>query len=225
MRSAASVAREVEWHRSRGWKAIRFNDDNFLLNRERVLRICELLHSLDVRFRIFARADCLDPEICHSLAHAGCRHISVGVESLSPLMLARMGKATSVERIRNGLRAAHRAGISTRGFFICGFPGETDETVQESVDGLIELALDEAVVYPCIPYPGTDLFARPERYGITWIDDDFSRFIQVGVKRCAGFVMATETFGPDEMQAWREIYMQAFTQVGMAWSAEKQVVI
>lgn len=73
-----------------------------------------------------------------------------------------MGKATSVPRIVKGLETAHAAGIRVRGFFITGFPGETDETVSESLSVLEALAgnakcLDEATVYPCIPYPGTDI--------------------------------------------------------------------
>jgi anaerobic magnesium-protoporphyrin IX monomethyl ester cyclase len=225
MRSAESVVAEVRWHHTKGWKAVRFNDDNFLADRQRVLQICDLLRPLDIEFRIFGRAQSLDSEVCDALAKAGCRHIGIGVESMSSYMLARMGKAASVSCIREGVKAAHQAGITVRGFFICGFPGETDQTIAESTEALGSLALDEAVVYPCIPYPGTDLFTSPEKYGITWIDPDYSKFIQIGINRSAGFVMRTNTFGPDEVRVWHAQYMQSFENLGIAWSAEKEFAI
>ena len=224
-RSAQSVFSEVHWHCTQGWKSVRYNDDNFLADRQRAMHICELLRPLNIEFRIFGRAQSLDPELCDALAGAGCRHIGVGIESLSPYMLGRMGKAARVRQIVDGVRAALQAGITVRGFFICGFPGETDQTVAESIGMLGELGLDEAVVYPCLPYPGTDLFASPERYGITWIDPDYSKFVQVGINRSAGFVMRTNTFGPDEVRAWHAQYMQAFQALGIAWSAETEFAV
>jgi anaerobic magnesium-protoporphyrin IX monomethyl ester cyclase len=225
MRSAQSVYDEVTWHCGHGWKSFRFNDDNFLADRERTLRISELLEPLRIEFRIFGRAQSLDTEICQSLAQAGCRHISVGIESLSDPMLRRMGKGTRVSQIRAGVRAAREAGIKVRGFFICGFPGESERTVDESLEHLADLGLDEAVVYPCIPYPGTDLFLHPQRYGITWIDPDTSKYVQVGVNRSAGFVLRTETFGPDEVRGWHARYIKAFQSLGIAWSSETEFAI
>jgi radical SAM superfamily enzyme YgiQ (UPF0313 family) len=225
-RSPESVAAEVQQHCSRGWNAFRFNDDNFAVDRSRAMAISRLLRSFDVRFRIFARAeDLTDGAFCRALVEAGCLHVGVGVESLSSAMLARMGKATQVRRIRDGVRTAHDNGIMIRGFFIVGFPGETNATVQESIAALGDLPLDDAVVYPCIPYPGSDLFERPDYYGITWIDPDFSHYIQVGKNRCAGFVMRTRDFGPDQVRLWREKYMSAFRALGFNWSDEGGVAV
>lgn len=218
-RSPESVAAEVLRHHNQGWRAFRFNDDNFLVDPQRAYRICALMSDIHVKFRIFARAESLcDADLCRQLFAAGCVHVAVGIESLSAAMLARMGKATCVDRIRLGVRTAHEAGLDVRGFFICGYPGETEDTVRESIDALDELLLDEAVVYPCIPYPGTDLFAQPDRYGIQWIDPDFSRYIQIGRDRSAGFVMRTRTFGPSDVQRWRERYMAALDHHGIAWA-------
>lgn len=225
MRSAQSVFDEVTWHCGHSWKSFRFNDDNFLADRDRTLLICEMLEPLKIEFRIFGRAQSLDPQTCQSLARAGCRHIGVGIESLSDSMLRRMGKGTRVSLVQSGVRAAREAGIKVRGFFICGFPGESDRTVDESLEHLADMALDEAVVYPCIPYPGTDLFVHPRRYGITWIDPDTSKYVQAGVNRSAGFVMRTETFGPEEMRGWHARYVKAFQSLGIAWSSETEFAV
>lgn len=222
-RSADRVAAEVEQHVARGYKAIRYNDDNFTVDRQRAMQICKLLQPLGIEFRIFSRAESLrDPELCRVLAAAGCVHIGVGVESLSPRMLGRMGKATIVEHIKEGLVRAHDAGIATRGFFIVGFPGETDTTIDESLEGLRTLALDEGCVYPCQPYPGTDLYNHPNSFGIRWIDPDFSHFVQVGRGRSTGFVMATDSFGPDQVRTWRQKYMNLFEEMGIAWSGRNK---
>lgn len=223
-RSPESVGAEVAGHVRSGWRAFRFNDDSFAADGERVLAICHILEPMGIKFRIFARAeDLCHRGLCKRLAEAGCLHVSVGVETLSPFMLGRMGKATSVQRIRDGIAAAHDSGMGVRGYFIVGFPGETDSTVAESVRGLEGLKLDEATVYPCIPYPGTDLFARPEQYGITWIDPDFSHFIQVGRNRSAGFVMRTTAFGPDEVCEWRAQFMRVLADLETGWCSERGV--
>lgn len=232
-RSPQSVLAEVKRHLARGWGdkfgkqlAFRFNDDNFLADAERAITLCDLLKPLDVEWRIFARAeDLCRLDLCQWLAAAGCVHVGVGIESLSPVMLARMGKATRVDRIRAGLQRAREAGISTRGFFLVGFPGESDGTVAESVTALAGLALDEALVYPCIAYPGSDLFLQPDLYQITWIDPDYSRYIQVGTNKSAGFVLRTTSFGPEEVQTWRQQYIRAFSELRIGWSDERGIVV
>ena len=223
-RSAESVASELRWHVDQGSRAFRFNDDNFLALCDRASEICEYIQSLgtDLVFRIFARAESLcDRKLCDKLVAAGCRHVGVGIESLSKKMLKMMGKAATIEQMLCGVKTAHQAGMQIRGFFIVGFPGETEGTIAETLAQLEHLPLDEAVAYPCVPYPGTDLFARPADYGITWMDPDFSQYIQVGRDRSAGFVLRTGSFGPDEVRAWRQRYMDAFTILGMAWSDER----
>lgn len=224
-RSAGNVYREMRWHYDMGWRAFRFNDDNFLVDVGRVCEICELVKSLQIKWRIFARAESLDAALCQRLRTAGCIHVSVGVESLAPELLKRMGKATCVAKIKQGLQNARDAGIMTRGFFIVGFPGETDETVKETIDALEDLALDEATVYPCIAYPGTDLFRSPERYNITWIDREFSNYIQIGRGSRTGYVIQTEQYGPEKIEKWRQALMNALEASRIGWCDAKQVVV
>jgi radical SAM superfamily enzyme YgiQ (UPF0313 family) len=224
-RSPESVIEEVRWHYSHGWRAFRFNDDNFLVDEERAIKICQSLKPLNIKWRIFARAESLSPNVCKELFESGCTHISVGIESLSSFMLSKMGKATSVEKIKEGLNNAYNAGIRTRGFFIVGFPYETDDTINTTINSLCDLKLNEATVYPCIPYPGTDLYLRPEHYGITWIDKNFSNYIQVGKDRLTGFAIKTETFGYEEIQLWRDKLMDALKLNGINWCDETKEVV
>ncbi len=224
-RSPESVIEEVRMHYDKGWRAFRFNDDNFLANPKRAIKICELIKPLNIKWRIFARAESLSLDICKTLLDSGCTHISVGIESLSASMLSKMGKATSIERIKWGLNNAFETGIRTRGFFIVGFPGESEETISETIKSLEGLKLGEATVYPCLPYPGTDLYARPDHYGITWIDKDFSNYIQVGKEKLTGYAIRTNTFGPEDMRRWRDILMDALKQNNINWCDETKEVV
>lgn len=224
-RSHESVIAEIRWHYNHGWRAFRFNDDNFLVDEKRAIKICQLLKPLNIKWRIFARAESLSQNICKELSESGCTHISVGIESLSPFMLSKMGKATSIEKIKEGLNNAYNAGIRTRGFFIVGFPYETDETINTTINSLYDLKLSEATVYPCLPYPGTDLYLRPEHYGITWVDDNFSNYIQVGKDRLTGYALKTETFGFEEIQLWRDKLMAALKFNGINWCDETKEVV
>jgi len=225
-RSARSIAEEVKWHYERGWRAYRFNDDHFVADPARTIEICELLAPLKITFRIFSRAESfINREVCEWLVRAGCRHVGVGIESFSSRILALMGKATSVARITAGLHTAREYGLTVRGFFIVGFPGETDETVRESLAILADTPLDEATVYPCIPYPGSALFDDPGHYGINWMDPDYSHYVQVGRDRSTGYVMRTATFGAAEMRRWRDDYMATFSRLGIAWCDERKEII
>ncbi|MBN2535918.1 MAG: radical SAM protein [Spirochaetales bacterium] len=224
-RSPEKIFSEVKLHYDNGWYAFRFNDDNFLADTGRAYKICELLQPLQIRWRIFARAESLTYDLCKTLYASGCKHISVGIESLCPSMLARMGKATSVMKIIQGMENTYKAGIITRGFFIVGFPGETDDTIQETIDNLDNLKLNEATVYPCLAYPGTDIYQRPEYYNITWIDSDYSKYIQIGRNRITGYTIRTKDFGPAEVIQWRLRLIDALNEKCIIWSNESSVVI
>ena len=219
-RSPENVISEINWHISHNYKTFRFDDDNFLADPERAMEICRQLEPLGVKYRIFARAESLTPQICNALSGSGCVHIGIGVESMSDTMLTLMGKAANVNDIQNGIQAAHDANIKIRGLFICGFPGETDETVNESIKNLKTLHIDEALVFPCIPYPGTDLYAQPEMYGITKIEEDFSKYVQIGTDKASGYVMETDKFDVKDVMRWRNMYIDAFRQLNIAWSDE-----
>ena len=223
-RSPENVVAEVKWHISNNFVTFRFNDDNFLGEPQRAFELCKLLEPLGIKYRIFARAESLTEQLCRALVKSGCVHVGVGIESMSETILTQMGKDTNVSSILKGISAARDAGIKTRGFFICGFPGETNDTVIDSIEGLNKLYLDEAIVYPCIPYPGTDLFTQPEKFGITWIDPDYSKFIQVGANKTCGFVMETHGFGIEDVVNWRDLYIEAFKKLYIAWSGEGGIV-
>jgi anaerobic magnesium-protoporphyrin IX monomethyl ester cyclase len=223
-RSAEHVAKEIHYlHKSYGITNYRFQDDLFTFNRERIEAIAKL--SPDIRYRCFARADALSMEMCHTLISTGCYHVAVGIESGSKKILSAMCKNTTPEIMRQGLINAHAVGLHTRIYLIVGFPGETDETISETISFLDTMPFDEFLVYPAIPYPGTPLHQQPEKFGIVWKDPDYSKYIQVGKKRCAGYVLKTQDFGPENVKIWRDTLIDRLNSKGAKWYGETQELL
>jgi anaerobic magnesium-protoporphyrin IX monomethyl ester cyclase len=191
-RSAVNVVQEIRSIKALwGVLSFRFQDDIFTLNLPRLREMTALLRDEEIAYRCFGRVDRCSEEVTNLLYEGGCRHISFGVESGSPIILERMQKGQTTYQIRQGIAAAKLAGLIVRAYLIVGFPGETWETVQESVDLMLECAPDEFSVYPLIPYPGTPLYEQPEMFGITAINPDFSQYFQVRRGRGTGYTFQT----------------------------------
>jgi radical SAM superfamily enzyme YgiQ (UPF0313 family) len=191
-RSAANVIEEIRLLKAAwGIVSFRFQDDIFTLNLPRLREMTALLRDEEIAYRCFGRVDRCSQEVANLLYEGGCKHISFGVESGSPTILKRMQKGQTTDQIRQGIAAARLAGLIVRVYLIVGFPGETWETVQETVDLMLECAPDEFSVYPLIPYPGTLLYEQPEMFGITAINPDFSQYFQVRRGRGTGYTFQT----------------------------------
>jgi len=89
---------------------------------------------------------------------AGCRLVMYGVESASPRVLDLIGKNMTVEKIKSGIAATKNAGIPSACFFMFGFPSETDEEREATVQLALELNPDYASFFLCRPYPGTKCY-------------------------------------------------------------------
>ena len=127
------------------------------------------------------RADALDDEVAAEMAAAGCRRIYFGVESGSEAVLRRVRKGTDRESIRLGIESAKKAGIRVKTGWVFGLPGTIDEQY-ESVAFMRELHPHEISIHQLIPFPGTEYYAHPERYGIRIRDPkDFASFCYGGM--------------------------------------------
>jgi len=89
------------------------------------------------------------------MAKAGCWQICFGLESGSQEMLDKMKKNISLEAAEKAVREAKNAGLETKGFFILGLPGETKQTIQQTINFARRLPLDLAQFSLATPFPGT----------------------------------------------------------------------
>jgi anaerobic magnesium-protoporphyrin IX monomethyl ester cyclase len=161
-RSPSNVVDEVEETLSLGYDRIHFGDDVFTLRRERLLAICDEIRSRGLRFgwECLGRVDSIDREVARAMRAAGCERIFFGIESGSERILSLMNKHITTSRARGAVEAARAAGIRTGAFFILFYPGDTDDTVLETLNFAVSLPLDYLSFSLPYPIPGTALHAR-----------------------------------------------------------------
>jgi anaerobic magnesium-protoporphyrin IX monomethyl ester cyclase len=221
-RSAANVVEEIHTLRATwGITSFRFQDDIFTLNLPRLREMMALLSSEEITFRCFGRVDRCSREVTDLLYKGGCRHIAYGVESGSQVILERMQKDQTVDDIRKGIANAKTSGLTVRVYLMVGFPGETWETVRDTVDLMLQCEPDEFSVYPLIPYPGTPLFRQPESFGITAINSDFSRYFQVRRERGTGYVFRTHDLD-EETIAHMRTYVIESLEPTITWAGDSK---
>lgn len=150
-----------------GIREIQLRDDNFTAFRSRLLEWCAILkrEKLDLVWTCAGRVDMVTPEVLKAMKDAGCWQIWYGIESGSQEILERIKKETTIEQIERAVNLTHQAGISPCGFFMIGNPGETKETLQQTIDLALRLPLDEAHFSFVTPFPGSELYLHAREYG------------------------------------------------------------
>ena len=159
----------------KGFRRFYFVDNSFNIPESHALEICRGLRGIDPRvtWRCILYPHLLREELVLAMAEAGCTEVSLGFESGSPEILRRMNKRFSPADIRaaSDLLASHH--IRRMGFLLLGGPGETRETVEESISFARSLALDSLKVTVGIRiYPGTPLARRAVEDGLVSAHDD-----------------------------------------------------
>jgi len=161
-RSPSNVYSELAEIESLGYDRVFFSDDCFTLNPKRVREICEILirEQTDLQWMCLSRVDTLTNDLAQIMSKAGCVQVFFGVESGSKRVLQIMNKKIDLEKVKNAIWAAHRAGIQTGGFFILGYPGETDNSLLETIRFSSKLPLN--YLSYSFPYPiiGTGLYEK-----------------------------------------------------------------
>ena len=145
-----------------------FSDDTFTMDKKRVVLVCRKIldQQLDITWAAISRVDFLDEEMLLWMRRAGCIQISFGVESGSRKIRKILGKPVKQERIIKAFEMTVSYGILPRAYFIYGSPGETPETIQESLDLMAKIRPLAAVFYLLVVFPGTGLYRDLEESGI-----------------------------------------------------------
>lgn len=158
-------------------REIMFEDDTLTFNKQRCIAFAEEILRRNLKFAWSAnsRAE-VDLETMKLLKRAGARLFCVGIESGNQATLDRMRKKLRIERIRQFFRDARQAGILIHGCFLMGLPGETRETMNQTLSLAKELNPDTAQFFPLMVYPGTEAYrwAQAEEYLIT---QDFRQWV------------------------------------------------
>lgn len=221
-RSPQNVAQEISLLKKRyNVHSFRFNDDLFTFSEERIKEMADALKPLGILYRVFARSNNLTKEATKQLYESGCRHVAIGIESMSEKMLKLFNKRATVQENIEALRNAKAAGLKVRIYLLIGFPGETEKTVKESLDVLLNCDFDEFMVYPFIPYPGTAVWNNPEFYGAR-IDRDFTKYLQIGHDRNTTYAVTTDGFTPEDVKYWVEETIEALEKKSL-WGGKSSL--
>jgi radical SAM superfamily enzyme YgiQ (UPF0313 family) len=160
VRSAENIVEELEYLGRLGITNIHMYADLYTVNRDHVMSMCHLMveRGLKIRWTCNSRVDYVDEEMLKAMGQAGCWLISWGIESANEAILKRARKGYKKEQAFKALRWAKAAGIKNWGYFIIGLPGETEESIRETIDYAKQLPLDIALFHIAAPYPGTPFF-------------------------------------------------------------------
>ncbi|MBI4043506.1 MAG: radical SAM protein [Candidatus Diapherotrites archaeon] len=162
-RSPENVVAEIELLADKyGVKEIHFEDDNFTLKRSHAEGVCRLLIEKNIKV-VWAcpngvRADKVDLELLRLMKKAGCYYLAFGIESGNQKILDTVIKDTTLEKIETAVRLADQVGIMTQGFFIFGLPGETEQTIEQTIEFAKRIPLTRAQFLVLDVMPGTALW-------------------------------------------------------------------
>ncbi|MDH4161426.1 MAG: B12-binding domain-containing radical SAM protein [Nitrospirota bacterium] len=150
-----------------GQRFIFINDDNFLVQPQKVRRLCELIIRRgfpdDVRIGFNGRGDSLDPDLLRDMRAARFSFILIGFETGSERLMSMVKKGETVSQIAEGVRVAKEAGFTVGGQFILGFPTETRRESFRTIWHALRLPIDFVRFNLLVPYPGTEVHAMVRR--------------------------------------------------------------
>jgi len=167
VRSPVKLLEEIQVLHDLGVRHIHMYADLFTVNRDQVVGLCRAIidSGRKITWTCNSRVDFVDREMLQLMAESGCFYISWGLESGNAQILAHARKGVDPERARQSLTWAREAGIGNWGYFIIGLPGETEETIRETIAFSKSLPLDIALFHIAAPYPGTPFFHEVVRNG------------------------------------------------------------
>ena len=181
VKSPERVIKEFIKVKKLGVKEVHILDDSFTNNIERAKKICDLLIEKEVGMiwctASGIRVDRVDLELLKKMKQAGCYRIHVGIESGNQNILNRIKKGITLEQVRRAVKWAKEAGLDVGGYFMIGLPGETKETMRQTIDFAKSLNLDLAKIAICMPLPATELFSELDKKGLIksydWVNFNF----------------------------------------------------
>ncbi|MCD6305025.1 MAG: radical SAM protein [Deltaproteobacteria bacterium] len=151
---------QLERLNQKGVRFFYFSDDTFMLKKDHVIRICKgiLERGLHIAWAAISHVRYVDEEVLSWMRRAGCTQISYGVESGSEQIRDVLNKNIRTDRIHKAFSLTTRYGILPRAYFIYGCPGETRETIQETIDLIQAIKPLGAIFYILDIFPGTALY-------------------------------------------------------------------
>lgn len=150
-----------------GIKDLMIYDDNLMLSKVRLMKICSCLikEKLDISWFCVSNLKNFELDKLKAMKEAGCWLIEVGIESGSQEILNAMKRGIILEEIESAVKMANRAGIKIKGNFIFGNINETEETLEMSINFAKKLNLFLFQQTFLTPFPGSGIYETAKKYG------------------------------------------------------------
>lgn len=178
MRTNEDVVQEIRWLIGKyGVEEVQFLDDNFFVSKPRVKRLLRVL-AQEFPQTVFSvpagtEVNALDHEVVDLMAAANFHKVSLAVEAGDPTVQnAHVDKKVQVERVPEIVSYIRSRGLQTRALFMIGFPDETREQINRTVEMALTLDVDDFYISLCTPLPGTPLYDDCVRRGLLYEDFD-----------------------------------------------------
>ena len=171
------VVDEFEMLSKMGFGQINISDDLFTSNKKRCMDICDGIISRGIKqlWSAFARIDTVSEELLVKLREAGCINLCFGIESGDQNILDRVKKKITLSKCQIVSDICKRAGIIPFASFILGLPGETEETLKNTIAFARSLNMDFGM-HILAPFPGTEIREKAEEYGLHIFTDNWDMY-------------------------------------------------
>jgi anaerobic magnesium-protoporphyrin IX monomethyl ester cyclase len=177
-RSPKNVVDELEWLKTvHDAEAYVFYDDILTFNRKRIYDLCDEIKSrkIGLPWDCTTRVDYVSRELLAKMREANCQEVFFGVESGCQRILDAVHKRTSIELNERAIKWAKEAGLFVAVSVVVGYPGETRETLKQTLEFIRRVKPDDAYLSVAMPFPGTELRTLVEKMG--WkLTSDWSRY-------------------------------------------------
>ena len=207
------VEAEVKWLAEHGITSLRIWDDVLTIKTKHCMELVDIFHNYGMLWRGWSRVNLMDPKLFEYMAVRGCTEMGFGVEHGSKRMLKAMNKGTVPEANTTGIKICQDAGIVARAYLLIGFPGETWESIDEMQQWMEVAKPDAASLHMFQPYPGSQVWITPERFGIKELPEDaFSKMWELNDDDPSTLILDLPTMTKTEL-------FEARTQLG-TWIKE-----
>ncbi|MEW6674785.1 MAG: radical SAM protein [Nitrospirota bacterium] len=165
-RSVANVLDELEQiYKKFDVRYVRFVDDLLVANKKWAIQLCRgiLERGLDdLSWACDGRVGLMSEELLEELKRANCKVIFYGIEFGNQRILDLCKKGFTIKQVKETIEMTSKVGISSYGYFMMGYPTETVQTIEDTINLAIELALDygmDSAGFSIVtPFPGTGLY-------------------------------------------------------------------
>lgn len=209
-RTPANVLGEITYWAKKGVKEFYIQDDNFAINRKRMIEFCQLLieANLNIKYKISSRVDYIDNELSEYLSKSGCNLIVFGVESGSQRVLDYLEKGITVLDIKKAFQSAHKFGIDCGANIIIGSPLETKEDIDATMNLMKEIKPEHLHCSICTPMPKTYLYNELLKDGV--IEDDY--WLEFAKEPNPSFKtpFASQFFNAEELRNMQNVIQKKF---------------